>query len=81
MRIPTVHLNGTGKEMLTKGYTEAYHALQAAEQSLCEIEFNARDYYIQGPDAWTEAKKEMDARLDVIGKIKIEIENILIAID
>lgn len=81
MRIPMLHLNGTGKEMLTKGYEDAWHALREAQKALRKIEFNARDYYVQGPDAWTEAVREMDARFDAIGRVEKEIEEILIAIN
>ncbi len=81
MRVPTVHLNGTGKEMLIRGYEAAYHALVEAQKALGNIEFNPRDYYVQGPDAWTEAAKEMEARLTVIGKVKDESEQVLEAIE
>ncbi len=80
MRIPTLHLNGTGKIMLTQGYLEAYTALRRAEEAMYKIEFNPRDYYVQGPDAWPEAVKEMDARFEAIGKVRKEIEEILEAI-
>ncbi len=81
MRKPTLHLNGTGKEMLLKGYMAAYHALREAQKAMESIEFNPRDYYVQGPEAWTEAVKEMNTRLLAIGKVKTEIEEILNAID
>ena len=81
MRIPTVHLNGTGKKMLIEGYLNAHTAIRNAKKALDEIEFNPRDYYVQGPDAWTEAVREMDARFDAIKKVEEEIEEILIAID
>jgi len=81
MRLPTLHINGTGKIMLMNGYLEAYTALRKAEEAMCKIEFNARDYYVQGPEAWMEAVREMDARLAAIDKVKKEIEEILNAID
>jgi hypothetical protein len=81
MRKPTLHLNGTGKEMLCKGYEEAYTALCNTEKALCKIEFNPRDYYVQGSGAWDEAVKEMDTRLAAIGKVKTEIEEILESLD
>ncbi len=81
MRKPTLHLNGTGKKMLTEGYRQAYEALREAEKAMSGIEFNARDYYVQGPEAWTEAVKEMATRFAMIGKVKKEIEGILISIE
>ncbi len=80
MRIPTLHLNGTGKIMLTRGYLEAYSALRKAEEAMSKIEFNPRDYYVQGPDAWGEAVKEMDIRLAAIERVRLEIKEILNAI-
>ncbi len=81
MRKPTLHLNGTGKEMLGKGYEDAHTALRKVEEAFGRIEFNPRDYYVQGPEAWPEAVKEMKARLLAIGKVRAEIEEILDAID
>ena len=81
MRIPTIHLNGTGKETLISGYHEAYDALRKVENALSDIEFNPRDYYVQGPDAWPEAVKEMDSRKLKIYEVKKEIEDILIALE
>ncbi len=80
MRMPTIHLNGTGKKMLLEGYENAYHAIRDAEKALNNVEFNARDYYVQGPEAWTEAVKEMQGRFEALAKIKKEIEEIAEAI-
>lgn len=52
---PTVHLNGTGYQDLWNGYEAAYEAVRAAQEALAKIEFNSRDYYVQGPDAWSKA--------------------------
>jgi hypothetical protein len=81
MKVPTVHLNGTGKEMLVTGYQAALRSLRDAEKALSEVEFNARDYYVQGHDAWPEAVKEMEARFKAIRKVENEIQQILAAID
>ncbi len=81
MKVPTIHLNGTGKEMLVRGYEEAHRAIREAQKALSNVEFNPRDYYVQGPGAWTEAVMEMDARLIALGKVEKEIEDILIALD
>ena len=81
MRKPMVHLNGTGREMLVNGYEKAYDAIREAQKALRKIEFNARDYYVQGADAWPEAVKEMDERFLALGRIESELEEILIALD
>jgi hypothetical protein len=52
---PTVHLNGTPATDLWAGYEAAYDAVRAAQDALAKIEFNARDYYVQGPEAWNKA--------------------------
>ena len=66
LTLPSIHLNGTGRRMLTEDYTTAYHALQTAIRAFQSIEFNARDYYPQGPDAYTKARQE---RLEQAAKL------------
>lgn len=70
---PTIHLNGTSKQMLLDGYLAALRALKDAQEALSKIEFNARDYYVQGPDAWPAARDEM---ADQFGKLN-EVEGYL----
>ena len=65
--LPTVHLGGTSLKMLTQGYEEAYLALQTFTKAFGYVEFNARDYYVQGPDAWMAA---VDARMEINLKIQ-----------
>ena len=77
MRLPTVHMNGTGRRMLKEGYEKAWWAIREAENALRNIEFNARDYYVDGPEAWPEAVKEMEERFAALGKIEKDIETIL----
>lgn len=64
MIFPTIHSNGTSPEMLRRGYSEARLAVDAAIRALENIEFNARDYYPQGPAAWRQARQEMQGRFD-----------------
>jgi hypothetical protein len=65
--LPTVHLNGTSHKMLTQGYEDAYYALKTFTKAFGFVEFNSRDYYVQGPEAWTEAA---DARMEINLKIR-----------
>ena len=58
MKLPTVHINGTSRDALTTGYTTAYHAVSDALDALENVELNGRDYYPQGPHAFTEAIRE-----------------------
>ena len=53
--LPTIHLNGTGAESLAAGYEAAYEALVAFREKLRAIEFNSRDYYVDGPESWEAA--------------------------
>ena len=53
---PSVHLNGTGLQTLIEDYKLAYDALKEAAQAFHEIEFNARDYYVQAPGAFATAQ-------------------------
>ena len=64
--LPTVHLGGTSHKMLDEGYKDAYFALKTFTKAFGHIEFNARDYYQQGPDAWMAALK---ARTEINLKI------------
>lgn len=65
--MPTVHLGGTSHKQLTQNYEDAYYALKTFIKAFGHIEFNARDYYPQGPDAWNDAA---DARTDMNVKIR-----------
>jgi len=65
--MPTVHLNGTVHKMLKQGYEEAHYTLGLFAKSFGSIEFNARDYYVQGPEAWPAA---VDARIEMNEKIR-----------
>lgn len=64
--MPTVHLGGTSHKKLTQDYEDAYYAIKTFTKAFGHIEFNARDYYVQGPDAWNDAA---DARTDMNVKI------------
>lgn len=58
---PSVHLNGTSRAMLTEGYQAAYAKLQETLRAFQAIEFNARDYYVQGDDAYRTAVQQRGA--------------------
>jgi hypothetical protein len=71
---PTVHLNGTGYKDLWSGYEAAYEAVRAAQDALRKIEFNARDYYVQGNEAYSKAR---DHRTEQFIKL-VDIEEYLL---
>jgi hypothetical protein len=76
MILPTIHSNGTSPEMLRDGYSAARLAVADAERALGCVEFNARDYYVQGPDAWRAAVLEMESRFNRLLTIKTELETL-----
>lgn len=67
LTFPTVHMNGTSRSMLQEGYREARLKVREAVAAFEAIEFNARDYYVQGPEAWTKAR---DERTEQFKKLK-----------
>lgn len=80
MTLPTIHMNGTSKRMLLEGYDDAQFAIRQAQEAIGKIEFNARDYYPQGPEAWTQAVQErsemMHKLADVMDYLLKHIEHI-----
>lgn len=76
MILPTIHTNGTSPERLRDGYSEARLAIGNAISALENIEFNARDYYPQGPQAWPAARNEQASRYDRLLAIKTELETL-----
>lgn len=73
---PTVHLNGTSKNELLQGYVEALRALRAAEAAIAKAGPHARDYYVQGDDAFRQAQAQHVHRLLAIDNITGELEAI-----
>lgn len=65
--LPTVHLGGTSHKMLTQDYEDAYFAFKTFTKAFGRIEFNARDYFVQGPEAWMAA---VEARMEINQKIR-----------
>ena len=80
LTLPSIHLNGTGRRMLTEDYTAAYHALQAAFRAFQSIEFNARDYYPQGADAFARARTQRDIQLQHLAGVQHYLETHLMHI-
>lgn len=78
---PTVHMNGTGFDTLFDGYDHATDSLRRFTDSFGRIEFNARDYYVQGPDAYTTAREQREAICLKIREIKEYLDQHLIALD
>ena len=75
--IPTVHMNGTAGEVLLDQYTAAAEAVRKAIDALCDAGPNARDYYVQGPDAALAAQREHEARLASLKRVRNELAAIV----
>ena len=58
--LPTNHSNGTSIRMLLEGYDPAAEALTDFIDAWGKIEFNARDYYVNGPECWPKALAERE---------------------
>ena len=63
MITPTVHLGGTSRQDLLDQFMEAGHALSLALSKMQDAYPNGRDYYPQGPDAWSLAMQEHVSRV------------------
>ena len=73
MTKPTIHLNGTGAESLLEGYRNAMEAVRDAMDKVDESAPNARDYYPQGPAAYTIARQEHDDRYMKLDAVRHEL--------
>jgi len=62
--LPTIHLNGTGAKTLLADYEAARDALDAAIKAFHKIEFNSRDYYVDGQLSWPSAVESRYLTLD-----------------
>jgi len=81
MMVPTVHSNGTGRRSLLEELTEAHTAVQAAMTALRQVTVHGRDYYVQGPNAYAQAREEMDRRQVALAQVADELYEMYQAID
>lgn len=81
MTFPTIHLNGTSATDLLEDYTKASVALSRAIAAVEHAGPNARDYHINGPQAFQDSRMQHESRLrrllDVRGEIEAILENIV----
>lgn len=71
---PMVHMNGTGKRMLMNDYKKALKDCKHAIDSLREVEFHERDYYVISPSAFESAKRERIEMFKRLEEVKTYIE-------
>jgi len=74
---PTVHLNGTAGADLQREYHAAYKAIDAAMDALGAATLNGRDFYVQGPAAYSQARAERDAAFDKLRQAQAYVEEML----
>lgn len=67
--LPSIHLNGTGRNTLLKEYKEAYDKLVDFKEAFRSITFNGRDYYVQGNTAFSKARTDRDIMEHKIGSL------------
>lgn len=71
--LPTIHSNGTDYETLGDQYGEARHEVLRAVKALERAAPHGRDFYPQGPDAYTQAHAEHLARLVKLESVAREL--------
>jgi len=72
--MPAVHLNGTSRGELVRGYEEALRVVASATDALCSTAPNGRDYYVYGLDALAVAQREHAARVVRLVSVADELE-------
>ena len=58
--LPVIHSNGTSAKELYRDYRAAMTACVAAITALQQVEFNGRDYYPLGDNAFTLAREQRE---------------------
>jgi hypothetical protein len=78
--IPSVHINGTSRAALLRGYLDGIEALRTALEVMQRNGPNGRDFYPQGPDAMKEAQMEHTDRCLRVKMVMDELEAIAEAV-
>lgn len=79
--VPTIHLNGSGKERLLEDYKAAHRAVALAAEALCATTPHGRDYYVRGDDVIMQALAEHRARQQLLDTVERQLAEIIIGID
>jgi hypothetical protein len=77
---PTVHLNGSSKDLLLRQYQEAFEALDAAIGALQMARPHGRDYYIQDNRAFHVAIEQHRERLKALETVRTELRELYQAV-
>lgn len=76
MILPTIHLGGTSCVDLLEDNRTAADAIRQAIRKLEAAGPNGRDYYPQGPSAFTQAQQEHQDRLEDLGRVLQDLDTI-----
>lgn len=78
LTLPTVHLNGSGRQRLLDINQAALAAIDAALEALHEAAPHGRDYYVNpDPEAYSKAAVEHGARIDTLTKVRQDCETLI----
>lgn len=66
LKPPTIHLNGTSGTELFEAGERVYDALRATIEAMLTATPNARDYYVQGVEAFKEARTAFDHHMQAL---------------
>jgi len=77
MMVPSIHLNGSSGEVLLDQNKGALEAVRKAIDAICDAGPNARDYYVQGPDAGLAAQREHEARVAALKRVRDDLAAIM----
>lgn len=77
LMFPTIHLNGTAPDRLLEDLSVASRALRLAMGALEDTQPNARDYYLQGQEAFGQAVREHQARSRKLRDVRDELAEIM----
>jgi hypothetical protein len=74
LALPSIHLNGTGKDDLVRQLSEAHLKLSQARDVLAQAAPHQRDYYVQKDQSnYHRARKQHEARLRKIEEVMSEL--------
>ena len=71
--IPSVHNNGTDKDILREHFVEANEALLAAIEALIVMMPDERDYYVQGAGVIDVARKQHRDRISKVQGVRDDL--------
>ncbi len=74
--LPTVHMNGTGRAQLIEQNKDALTAVRKAFVALQAAAPHSRDFYTQGPGAYTKARDQHVERLRKLESIESDLVEI-----